>query len=73
MSEKTPITVWFFTGVLLAFYGVVILTYGLYTLGDTPDPRRALSDLRPEIWWGAVLLVFGGFYTIRFFPREKKK
>lgn len=73
MSEKTPITVWFFTGVLLAFYGVVILTYGLYTLGDPPDPRRALADLRPEIWWGAVLLVFGAFYTIKFYPRVKKK
>lgn len=73
MSEKTPITVWFFTGVLLAFYGVVILTYGLSMLGTPPDPHRALSELRPEIWWGAVLLVFGGFYTIRFFPRAKKK
>ncbi|HUP04593.1 MAG TPA: hypothetical protein VMU19_11425 [Bryobacteraceae bacterium] len=71
MAEKTPISVWFFTGVLLAFYGVVILAYGLATLGDPPDPRRALSDLRPEIWWGALLFLFGGFYTFKFYPRSK--
>ena len=72
MTGKTPISVWFFTGVLLAFYGVVILGYGLYALGAPPDPHRALSELRPEIWWGALLFLFGGFYAIKFFPKEKK-
>ena len=72
MTGKTSISVWFFTGVLLAFYGLVILGYGLYSLGSPPDPNRALSNLRPEIWWGAVLLVFGLFYTYKFYPREKK-
>ncbi len=65
------ISVWFFTGVLLAFYGVVILGYGLYSLSSPPDPHRALSYLRPEVWWGAVLLVFGVFYTIKFYPKDK--
>jgi hypothetical protein len=72
MAEKTPISVWFFTGVLLAFYGVVILAYGLSTLNTPPDPHRALSYLRPEIWWGALLFLFGGFYAIKFFPKGKK-
>ncbi len=72
MAEKRSISVWFFTGVLLAFYGVVILGYGLSTLGSPPDPNRALSYLRPEIWWGALLFLFGGFYVIKFFPKVKK-
>lgn len=72
MTEKTPITVWFFTGVLILFYGIVILGYGLYSLSSPPDPHRALSYLRPEVWWGAVLLVFGALFTIKSFPRAKK-
>ena len=71
MTSKTPISVWFFTGVLVTFYGAVTLIYGLSVLGD-PLPNRALSYLHPDIWWGAVMLVFGGVYAIKFYPREKK-
>jgi hypothetical protein len=71
MTSRTPISVWFFTGALLAFYGVVIFIYGLVALGE-PLPQRALAELHPDIWWGAFLLVVGAFYTIKFYPREKK-
>jgi hypothetical protein len=71
MTSRTPISVWFFTGALLAFYGVVIFTYGLFAL-EKPLPDRALAELHPDIWWGAFMLVVGAFYTIKFYPREKK-
>jgi hypothetical protein len=71
MTDKNPISVWFFTGALLAFYGLVTLIYGLSVLGD-PLPNRALANLHPDIWWGAVMLVFGGVYTVKFYPRKKK-
>ena len=58
MTSKTPISVWFFTGVLVAFYGIVILGYGLYALG-LPPSGRAMSGLHPDIWWGGVMLAFG--------------
>jgi hypothetical protein len=71
MTSKTPISVWFFTGVLVAFYGIVILGYGLSTLGS-PPPARALSELHPDIWWGGVMLVVGAIYSIKFYPGAKK-
>jgi hypothetical protein len=43
----------------------------LFALGK-PLPHRALAELHPDIWWGAILLVVGAFYTIKFYPREKK-
>jgi hypothetical protein len=29
-----------------------------------------LERLHAAIWWGALLIVLGGFYTIRFFPKR---
>ena len=71
MTSKTTISVWFFTGVLVAFYGVVILGYGLYALGEPPS-GRALSELHPDIWWGAIMLLVGALYSIKFYPGTKK-
>ncbi len=71
MTSKTPISVWFFTGVLVAFYGLVILGYGLFALGAPPS-GRPLSELHPDIWWGCVMLAIGATYTIKFYPGAKK-
>jgi hypothetical protein len=71
MTSKTPISVWFFTGVLVTFYGIVILGYGLYALG-LPPSGRALSELHPDIWWGGVMLVIGAIYSVKFYPFGKK-
>jgi hypothetical protein len=70
------ISVWFFTGVLMAFYGVVILGYGL--LGAPPatpaymDANTAEWVKRAPVIWGAVLLVFGAAYSVKFYPRDTK-
>lgn len=64
------LSIWFFVGVLLTVYGIMILATGLYELGTPPAHRAVLASLHPEIWWGAVLLVLGLFYLIRFFPRK---
>jgi hypothetical protein len=29
-----------------------------------------LNNLHPTFWWGLLLTVFGGFYTIRFRARS---
>ena len=71
MTSKTPISVWFFTGVLVLFYGIVILAYGLSALG-APRPDRALAELHPDIWWGAAMLIIGAVYSIKFYPGARK-
>jgi hypothetical protein len=55
----------------VAFYGIVILGYGLYALG-LPPSGRAMSGLHPDIWWGGVMLVVGAIYSIKFYPFNKK-
>ncbi len=71
MSEKEhQVPIWFFIGALLAVYGALILASGIYGYVIPPDePKRvALWHLHADIWWGALLLVMGMIYVIRFRP-----
>ena len=60
------ISIWFFIGVLLLIYGVLILGAGLYGLSHPPAVVRA--DLHVGIWWGILLLLLGSVYTVKFRP-----
>jgi len=64
------LSIWFFIGLLLTFYGVVITATGLYELVSPPANPPVLASLHPSIWWGAVLLIIGLVYLIRFFPKK---
>ncbi len=71
MSEKPrhTIAIWFFVGVLLLAYGVLICAAGVYGLFVPPDV--AMQKLHLSLWWGALLLAVGGFFTVRFRPRRE--
>ena len=76
MSEKREaVSIWFFIGTLLAFYGVLILGAGIYHLFDPQqnDPANnvAMRDTHFDLWMGAVLVLLGGFYCYRFFPGRR--
>ena len=62
------IPVWFFVGLLLAIYGVMIFASGLADLSHAP--ATVLANLHAPIWWGAVLVVVGAAYCIAFRPRR---
>ncbi len=62
------ISIWFFIGVLLTAYGVMIFGYGLYELATHTAANVKLADLHASVWWGAGLLLLGLFYGIRFRP-----
>jgi len=64
------ISIWFFIGALLLIYGVLIEEAGLYELASPPARAVVLSELHAGIWWGAILIAAGAFYTLRFWPRR---
>jgi len=69
MSEDHHIIpVWFFVGVLLLIYGVLILGNSLSNLSQ--PPTTVLGELHPEIWWGAILTVIGAIYVYLFKPKR---
>jgi len=67
-KPRHTIAIWFFVGVLLLAYGVLILGAGIY--GLFVPPEVAMQHLHLSLWWGILLVAIGGFYTIRFRPRR---
>jgi H+/Cl- antiporter ClcA len=69
MSEtKHVIPIWFFIGILLTIYGVLILGAGLWDVINGIKRDVVLAEVHAPVWWGILLLAIGGFYTIRFRP-----
>lgn len=72
MHRPGMLSIWFFIGVLLLAYGVLILGAGLYELVSPPARPVVLAELHAGIWWGALLIVLGALYTLRFAPRRER-
>ena len=72
MSEKHHIIpVWFFVGVLLLVYGVMILISGLVHWNNPPAGVE-LTEYHAPVWWGALLTVLGGVYSMIFRPGKRE-
>jgi hypothetical protein len=72
MERDKQVPIWFFIGALLALYGLIILCFGIYGWLNPPPPeqRVKLWDLHADVWWSALLIVFGLVYVIRFWPTK---
>ncbi len=69
MHNHGSLSIWFFIGLLLTAYGILILGTGIVEYGS-PPANVVLSNLHAPVWWGAILLLIGLVYLIRFFPRK---
>ncbi|HVO98050.1 MAG TPA: hypothetical protein VMT15_08280 [Bryobacteraceae bacterium] len=68
MSEKHHIIpVWFFVGVMLLLYGVLILGSGILEWSN--PPHTVLAELHAPVWWGGLLTVIGAAYVTAFRPK----
>jgi len=66
------VSIWFFIGISLAVNGALILAAGIYELVKPPaNPGVVLYNVHANVWWGAVLLLFGLIYCVRFVPSRK--
>jgi len=69
--ESAELSIWFFCGILMLAYGLVLVVTGIVELHNPPPNELLLpwlKSLHPTLWWGLVLSAFGGFYSIRFRP-----
>ncbi|MBI5533322.1 MAG: hypothetical protein HY898_11435 [Deltaproteobacteria bacterium] len=58
MQGPEPLPIWFFVGLILTVYGVLVVIAGLvYTQAAT-----VLASTRPGLWWGAVIIVAGAVF-----------
>jgi hypothetical protein len=65
------ISIWFFIGVSLLVNGILIFGAGIWEVFYPPANPVVLFRLHASIWWGALLLIFGLVYCVKFLPGRK--
>jgi FtsH-binding integral membrane protein len=65
-EDHHMIPVWFFVGLLLFIYGILITLQGLVEYSNPP-----VANYHAPIWWGIVMIIIGGIFFQRFYPRKK--
>ena len=73
MEKSNQIAIWFFIGALVGAYGLIILGTGIVRLIHPPAVQLALGNLHPDIWWGALLLIVGAVYTVKYWPGKTNR
>lgn len=58
-SVGEPLPIWFFVGVILLVYGVLVVAGGFLPA----DRTTVLGETRPSLWWGGIMVVAGGIFT----------
>jgi hypothetical protein len=66
MHRPGMLSIWFFIGMLLLAYGILIL--GSSIINYSHPPAVVLAELHADVWWGALLLILGVVYTVKFRP-----
>ena len=64
--KRHMLPVWFFIGLTLLMYGVIICATGIYELSHPPS--TVLANLHAPIWWGATMAVAGAIYVNKYRP-----
>jgi hypothetical protein len=73
MASTSRISIWFFIGLILLIYGITIFAAGIYELFDPSfGSGVVLYQLHSGIWWGALLIILGLIYLIKFKPGKVK-
>jgi hypothetical protein len=73
MDSKNVLSIWLVVGVSLLVNGVLILGAGLYELIHPPVNKVVMYQYHASIWWGAILLIIGALYCVKFYPRGQNR
>lgn len=66
--KNSPLSIWFFVGLMLTVYGGLIFSYGISELVTGQLAPVVLNNLHAPVWWGGMQLVFGVLYLVKFRP-----
>ena len=62
-QKHRMLPVWFFIGIILVVYGVMIFAEGIFELSHPPG--TVLEQLHAAIWWGVIMVVVGMIFALR--------
>ena len=66
--EAGMLDIWFFVGLNLFTYGLVIGIAGIFYAFD--PPAVVLTELNPSLWWGVILAVSGALFLVTSWKRR---
>ena len=67
--HSSGVSIWFFIGLSLLVNGVLIAGAGVWEVMHPPlVPTVVLFNLHANVWWGAILALFGALYCYKFAP-----
>jgi FtsH-binding integral membrane protein len=72
MKAGSSLSIWFFIGISLAVNGAVIFGTGIYEIAHPPEHQVVLYSLHANVWWGALLLILGVLFSLRFSPARER-
>ena len=58
-EEKGMKPIWHFVGLMLSVVGGLLIVAGIYYWFNPSESTTVLKELHPNLWWGAIMLVFG--------------
>jgi hypothetical protein len=70
--HSSTISIWFFIGLLLSIYGLLIGGYGVVELITHRTAPVALAYLHAPLWWGGGMFALGMLYCVQFPPSKNK-
>lgn len=70
-EERTPLPIWFFIGLLLLAYGMLLLGSGIWQFFH--PPQTVLSQYHATFWGGVILTVVGGLYVVLYRPARQHR
>jgi len=59
-ESKRMVSIWTWSALILAIYGVLLLGTGLVRLASGEMPTTEMAHLRADLWWPLVMLAVSG-------------
>ncbi len=63
-AERKMKPIWYLVGLMLLAVGLEVMGAGIYHVFVPPDRTTELGNLRPDLWWGGIMIVAGLIFTL---------
>lgn len=72
-EEQESLSIWFFVGLILTIYGVIVLIANIQVLISPPETTHVVfENLHSGLWWGGIMLLLGLLFLYLHWPKRKK-
>ena len=69
MHEEDGLSIWFFVGVMLTIYGIIVLIANIPAFTSTIESHHVvLERLHAGLWWGILLTLLGALFLYLHWP-----